>query len=64
MGTLAFDLRGGEKRYRPGEPPVFRSIDLTVDHGEILVVLGPSGCLQRRPRRDPPDGAIVIHRAA
>jgi NitT/TauT family transport system ATP-binding protein len=44
MGTLAFDLRGGEKRYRPGEPPVFRSIDLAVDHGEIVVLLGPSGC--------------------
>jgi ABC-type nitrate/sulfonate/bicarbonate transport system ATPase subunit len=44
MGTLAFDLKDGEKRYRPGEPPVFRSIDLTLRHGEILVLLGPSGC--------------------
>lgn len=44
MGTLAFNLRAGEKRYGPGESPVFRSINLTMCHGDILVLLGPSGC--------------------
>ena len=44
MGTRAFELRGGEKRYGRGDAPVFTSVDLDLRHGEILVLLGPSGC--------------------
>jgi ABC-type nitrate/sulfonate/bicarbonate transport system ATPase subunit len=44
MGTLAFELKGGAKRYRRGEAPVFSAIDLALDRQELLVLLGASGC--------------------
>jgi ABC-type nitrate/sulfonate/bicarbonate transport system ATPase subunit len=44
MGTLAFELKGGAKRYRRGDAPVFSAVDLSLDRQELLVLLGASGC--------------------
>ena len=46
MGTVALRVTNGAKTYhRLGhEHPVFRSLNLTVEDGEIFALLGPSGC--------------------
>ncbi|MGH2355744.1 MAG: ABC transporter ATP-binding protein, partial [Chloroflexota bacterium] len=46
VGTLALRLAGGAKRYhRDGhEQPVFESVDLEIEQGEVFALLGPSGC--------------------
>ena len=36
------EVRGGSFRY--GDRPVFNAIDLDVDPGEVLTILGPNGC--------------------
>ncbi|MDQ4132538.1 MAG: ABC transporter ATP-binding protein [Actinomycetota bacterium] len=42
--TPVIELRGVVKRY-PGSPPleVLRGVDITVDHGEMVAIVGPSG---------------------
>ncbi len=40
------EIRGVNKTYRTrdGEVPTLRDIDMSVDDGELLVIVGPSGC--------------------
>ena len=40
------EIRGVSKTYRTrdGNVPTLRDIDITVDDGELLVIVGPSGC--------------------
>jgi NitT/TauT family transport system ATP-binding protein len=40
------EIRGVNKTYRTrdGEVPTLRDIDITVDDGELVVIVGPSGC--------------------
>ncbi|WP_024795731.1 ABC transporter ATP-binding protein [Tomitella biformata] len=42
MGTRALQLTGGRKSY-PGRPDVLQGVDIGVDQGEFLVILGRSG---------------------
>jgi polar amino acid transport system ATP-binding protein len=44
MGSRAFELRGGAKQYAGSAAPVFHAVDLDLARGEVLVLLGPSGC--------------------
>lgn len=46
MGTVAVRVADAHKSYGRGErvQRVLRGLDLSVDAGELLVVLGPSGC--------------------
>lgn len=42
MGTRALKLTGGRKSY-PGRPDVLQGVEIGVDQGEFLVILGRSG---------------------
>ncbi|MBI3970929.1 MAG: ATP-binding cassette domain-containing protein [Chloroflexi bacterium] len=46
MGTGALRVADGAKSYHLDgrEQPVFRTIDLCVEEGEVFALLGPSGC--------------------
>jgi putative ABC transport system ATP-binding protein len=45
MAEIVFDVKGLSKVYRTGPVAVqaLRSVDLTIEKGELLVLLGPSG---------------------
>jgi ABC-type glutathione transport system ATPase component len=54
--SCALELRQISKIYGSGasEVQALRAVDLSVDHGELVAVMGPSGCGNRRgvhPRR-------------
>ena len=43
---LSVSFRGINKSYTAGGPLVLRDLDLDIEAGELLTVLGPSGCGQ------------------
>jgi len=44
MNTPALQLNGLSYRYPSGEAPALGPIDLELQHGEILLISGPTGC--------------------
>lgn len=44
MAETLLTVRGLSKRFVPSAPPVVDDVSLSLERGEILVLLGPSGC--------------------
>ncbi|WP_243149798.1 ABC transporter ATP-binding protein [Thermaerobacter sp. PB12/4term] len=63
----ALELAGVWFRYRPGDPPVLRGVNLRVEPGERIALVGPSGAgkttlLHLIPRfYDPEQGAVLLN---
>ncbi|EKP94369.1 ABC transporter ATP-binding protein [Thermaerobacter subterraneus] len=62
----ALELAGVWFRYRPGDPPVLRGVNLRVEPGERIALVGPSGAgkttlLHLIPRfYDPEQGVVLL----
>ncbi|WP_421118841.1 ABC transporter ATP-binding protein [Aquihabitans daechungensis] len=66
MTGTAIELRGVTKTFTGAEQPAVAPLDLTINAGEITVLIGPSGCGKTTTLRminrlvDPTDGVITI----
>ena len=48
MTTPEVEFRGAGKRFTESKQTVLEGIDLTIERGEFVSIIGPSGCVLSR----------------